>query len=260
MEIQNTNSIELNRESFILILSIRRSGKSFLISQLIYNFMNASEENRTTHLYMFSNTAKIDQKGQYNFVDKKAIFSANPENVERIVTRIVEIQKETNKKNHILLVFDDIDLSGKYSSSIEWLAVQGRHYNITVILSAQIATTAISPLIRNNYTYLFFRKLNKESIEKQIYGMIINNEFETPKDFREFVSDNIHDYRFIFYDNDSDEKQLSIIKAVAIPQDYKYIIKSPPKEANLKPRRHIGWGAPMNLTYFDSEGNAIKYK
>ena len=259
---ENENEITLNRESFILILSIRRSGKSFLISQLIYNFMNnADENNKTSHLYMFSNTAKIDQKGQYNFVDKKSIFSAKPENIERVVKRIVEIQKETHKKNHVLLVFDDIDLSSKYSSSIEWLAVQGRHYNITVILSAQIATTAISPLIRNNYTYLFFRKLNKETIEKTIYGMIINNEFENAKDFREFVSDNIHDYQFIFYNNDSDEKQLSIIKASSIPKEYKYMVKAPQKEKEIKShKKHIGWGVPLNITHFDSEGNPLNIK
>ena len=36
----------LKRESFITILSTRRSGKSFLIARLIYNFMNNPDENR----------------------------------------------------------------------------------------------------------------------------------------------------------------------------------------------------------------------
>jgi hypothetical protein len=239
--------IRLKRESFILILSIRRSGKSFLISQLIHDFMTGPEDNRTSYMYLFSNTAKIDQMGQFNFIDKRAIFTANPENIERIVRRIITIQKETNKREHILLVFDDIDLSSKYSGSIEWLAVQGRHYNITVILSAQIATSAISPLIRNNFSYLFFRKLNKDTIEKQIYGMIINNEFDTAKEFRQYVTENIKDYQFIFYDNDSDDKQLSIVRAEPIPKDFTYRVKAPKKMET--PKRPVGWGTPMNLKF-----------
>jgi hypothetical protein len=247
MEEENNDMIRLKRESFILILSIRRSGKSFLISQLIYDFMTGPEDNRVSLLYMFSNTAKIDQNGQFNFIDKRVIFTANPENIERIVTRIITIQKETKKREHILLVFDDIDLSSKYSGSIEWLAVQGRHYNITVILSAQVATSAISPLIRNNYSYLFFRKLNKDTIEKQIYGMIINNEFDTAKEFRHYVTENIKDYQFIFYDNDSDDKQLSIVRAEAIPKDFTYRVKAPKQDTT--PKRPVGWGTPMNLKF-----------
>ena len=204
---------DLKRESFITILSTRRSGKSFLIANLIYNFMNNPENNRCNLLYIFSNTAKFEQNGNYDFVDPKVIFKANPENVEKIVSRILQIQLETGKKNHPLLVFDDIDLSKKYEGSIELLATRGRHFNITTILSAQVATNAISPAIRNNTSYLFFRKLNADTIKKQIYSMVINNEFNSPEEFKNYVQANIADYSFIFYNNDSDEKHLLSLKA-----------------------------------------------
>ena len=158
-----------------------------------------------------------------------------------------------------MLVFDDIDLSKKYENSIERLATTGRHYNITTILSAQVATNAISPSIRNNTSYLFFRKLNSETIKKQIYAMIISNSFESPEEFKHFVNENISDYQFIFYDNDSDSKDLQIIKASTIPKDYKYLIKAPVNTEKEKPRSQIGWGAPLNITHFDSDGNARKF-
>ena len=254
------NSLELKRESFICILSTRRSGKSYLIANLIYNFMNNTDDNdRTDLLYLFSNTAKFEQNGNYDFIDRRVIFKANPENVEKIVNRILEIQIQTNKKNHVLLVFDDIDLSKKYENSIERLATQGRHYNITTILSAQVATCAISPSIRNNISYLFFRKLNSETIKKQIYSMVITNSFESPEEFKHFVNENISDYQFMFYNNDADDKDLQIIKANPSPKDYRYVIKAPVNTEKEKPKRQIGWCAPLNITHFDSEGNPRKF-
>ena len=249
--------ITLKRNSFITILSTRKSGKSYLIAQLIYNFMINPEDNNCDLLYMFSNTAKFEENGSYSFVDKKVIFKANPENVEKIVNRILEVQLETKKKHHILLIFDDIDLSAKYSNSIEKLATMGRHYNITTILSAQVATSAVSPAIRNNTSYLFFRKLNSETMKKQIYSMVISNTFESPEEFKTHVNNCISDYQFLFYDNDSDDKNLHIIKASPIPKSFRYTVKAPPKETQ-QPKKHVGWGAPMNLTYFDSEGNPRK--
>ena len=236
----------LKRESFITILSTRRSGKSFLIAELIYDFMNNKDiNNKCDLLYLFSNTAKFEQMVNYNFVDSKIIFKANPENVEKIITRLLEIQLQTKKKYHVLCVFDDIDLSKKYEQSIELLATRGRHYNITTILSAQVATNCISPCIRNNTSYLFFRKLNTETIKKQIYSMVINNQFNSAEEFKTYVNNNISDFNFIFYDNDTDEKELKVIKAKPIPTDYKYKVAEPKiKKSTIQPK-FLGYGQPM---------------
>ena len=240
------DTLNLKRETFITILSTRRSGKSYLIARLIYNFMIGNDvNNRCNLLYLFSNTAKFEQSGTYSFIDPKVVFKGNPENTEKIITRLLEIQLQTKKVNHILVIFDDIDLSKKYEQSIELLATRGRHYNITTILSAQVATNCISPCIRNNTSYLFFRKLNSETIKKQIYSMIINNEFDSPEKFKKYVTDNIADYQFIFYDNDTDEKAMKIIKAEPIPADYKYVIKSPPPKT-IQKGLFYGYGKPMN--------------
>lgn len=250
------NDLHLNRDTFITILSTRKSGKSFLIANLIHYFLT-NAENKCDYLYIFSNTSRFEQGGNYNFVDKKVMFKAHPDNVAKIVPAIVKLQMETNRKNHVLIVFDDIDLSKKYEDSIEMLATRGRHYNITTVLSAQIATHAVSPCIRNNTSYFFFRKLNAEAIKKQVFSMVILNEYEHPQEFHDFVKGNVGNYQFIFYNNESDEKGLKIVKADPIPKGFTYKVKSPEK-VDRTPKRPVGWGPPMDVQYFDSEGKPIR--
>lgn len=250
--------LHLKRNSFITILSTRRSGKSYLISELIHYFLN-SKEQHCDYLYMFSNTAKFDSSGTFNFVDKNVIFPANPVSVEKVVQAILKLQLDTKKKNHVLLVFDDIDLSAKYDQSLEVLATRGRHFNITTILSAQIATHAISPAIRNNTSYLFFRKLNAETIKKQIYSMIVSDQFETPQQLYDYVQRSIKDYNFLFYDNDSDNKQIIPYRSLGVPSEFKYTVKAPRKECtNTSKMCGPGYGPPMNITYFNSEGHPYR--
>ena len=251
------SELGLKRDSFITILSTRKSGKSYLIRELIYYFLTSSEQ-KCDYLYMFSNTAKFDASGTFNFVDKKVTFSAHPDVVEKIVKSILQLQLENQKKTHILLMFDDIDLSAKYDQSLELLATRGRHFNITTILSAQIATRAISPAIRNNTTYLFFRKLNAETIKKQIYSMIVSNSFETPQQLYDFVQQNIDDFKFVFYDNDSDKKELLLFKADPIPEGFQYKVKAPKDETNTSKVAGKGYGVPINMTLFNSAGNPLR--
>lgn len=232
------------RNSFITVLSTRKSGKSFLIAEMIYMFLTNGADNNCDVLYMFSNTAKFEEGGNYEFIDKRCIFKADIPTVDMVVRRLMDIQLKTKKKHHILLVFDDIDLSAKFDKSIETLATQGRHYNMTTILSAQVATNAISPAIRNNTSYLFIRKLNAETLKKQIYSMIITNEFQNPEEFKEFVNENNKDYQFIFYDNNADDKAVKIVKADKIPPEFKYVCKEKPKD---KKKKIVNWENDHNI-------------
>jgi hypothetical protein len=237
--------MDIKRNSFITLLSTRKSGKSFMIAEMIYMFLTNPKDNNCDIMYMFSNTAKFEEGGNYEFIDKRCIFKADIITVDKVVNRLMELQLKTKKKHHILLVFDDIDLSAKFDRSIETLATQGRHYNITTILSAQVATNAISPAIRNNTTYLFIRKLNSETLKKQIYSMIISSEFENAEEFKEFVNENNKDYQFIFYDNNGDDKQVKIVKANKIPEDFKYICKEGKKKESGTKKVH--WSSEKEL-------------
>ena len=70
----------------------------------------------------------------------------------------------------------------------------------TTILSAQIATTAVSPAIRNGYA------------------------FENSDELWQFTKSNIEDYHFVFFNNNQDfaEDSLQVVKAQELPKDFKY--------------------------------------
>lgn len=240
--IYSVDDLELKRDSFITLLSSRRSGKSYLVQDLVHYFLT-NEKNKIDHLYVFSNTAKFDAGDNYKWLDKKVVLPAKAPVMLEVSRKLMKLQAQTNFKNNILIVFDDIDLSSKLIA-LEELATRGRHFRITVILSAQIANWAISPAIKANSTYLFFRKLTGHAIKEQIFSIV--NTFEYPRELYDFTQNNIHDYQFIFYDNDSDSEELKIVKATQ--HDFEYKLKEPPKKPK---QRFTGW-EPLKLNLNDS--------
>lgn len=243
--------------SFILLLSTRKSGKSYVVAELTHYYLT----HHVKYMYMFSNTARFEANGIYGFIDPKVIFKADPENCERIVSSIFQLQLETGKKNNVLLVFDDIDLSARYHGSIEKLATEGRHYNITTIVSAQVSTGAISPAIRDNITYLFIREMNREHLRKNIYSLITSREFENGKEFLNFVYNNTDNFHFIAYSKGCVKKEFRIVlaKDPPTPPDFKYKVKAPKAEQTNKSYvAGYGYGAPIDITYFDSEGIPLR--
>ena len=232
MDVQTLN---LKVNSFITLLSSRRSGKSYLIGDLAYYFLT-NPKNKVDVVYMFSNTAHLDETDDtFKWLDKRAILDASIENINQTIINLIHIQTATKKKRRILLIFDDIDLD-RQIKGLDILAVRGRHYGITTILSAQIATHVISSPIRNNTTYLFFRRLTSKVIKEQIYSIV--QTFETPKELYNYTVNNIHDFQFLFYNNDNDDQNIDIIKAKK--RNFIYKLPPPPKKKENKRQRRPG--------------------
>lgn len=230
---EKTNSIEelnLKVNSFISLLSSRRSGKSYVVSNLAHYFLT-NEENKVDFVYMFSHTAGFDEDN-YDWMDKSVVFPADIESMNTGVTNILNIQQKTGRKSKVLIIFDDIDLD-KEVQGINKLAVAGRHYNITTILSAQVTSHAVSNAIKNNTTYLFWRKLSSKAIKDQIYSVV--NSFEFPRDLYNFTMDNNNDFTFLFYDNDSDEEEVKLVKAKKI--NFQYVHPKPKGKDKLPSQR-----------------------
>ena len=233
----DVEQLQLRRNSFISILSARRSGKSYLIGDLAYYFLT-NPENKVDLIYMFSNTAMFD-KDNYEWLDSRAILPADPESINNTIENIFNIQEATQFKKNILIVFDDIDLTNQFTG-INALAVRGRHYKITTILSAQITTCAISPSIRNNTSYLFFRRFTAKAIKDQIYSIV--HTFEKSNDLYQYVQNNIKDYQFLFYDNESDDQELKSIKAVKRNFIYKLPKPKPQKNPQASKAKYKYYG------------------
>jgi len=224
--IKYLRELKLNRDTFITVMSMRKTGKSVLCADMIYYFLT-DPENKVDFVYLFSNTAGLgtDTNDQYNFIDKKVIIPANVSTMNKVINGLFYSQKKTNFKYKILIVFDDIVVTNKYQI-IEYVASAGRHHGITCILSAQVSNLVVSPTIRSNMSYLFWRRLGTTSIRDNILPFL-GYAFDNSKELVEFTKRNVDNYQFIFYNNDKDysKDSIQIVKSEEVPKGFKYIVK-----------------------------------
>jgi hypothetical protein len=205
--------IDFEKDSSYCLLSSRKSGKSFMIRNLIYLLF---KQNKIDICYIFSKTAHLD-KFYLDWIDKRYIFPL--EKIGPMISFLFQIQEsliaKKQKLQNICIVLDDIDCSAKSDKELEQVFTLGRHYNLTVILSAQIGKQGVSSLIRNNCQYTFIRKLSAETIMSSVYESFMNSPFDKRVDLLRFVKDNNENYQFILYLNDdrSKNESLKVVKA-----------------------------------------------
>lgn len=227
LKVNNVKTIvkmmKLETNSMCLVISGRNSGKSFLIQDLVYEML---KRRKYELVYLFSQTAQLSiVDNSYGFVPKQFIFRTT-EDITTAMTQIINSQMirfdKKLKAISILCIFDDIEISG--NGTLNALAVRGRHYGITVILSSQKASTLISNTIRSNFDYLFFRKMNEDDLKEYIYPMLMNIKTDK-KHLLSIAYENTKNHQFIFYDNkrDDDNNELYVLKAVE--RKFKFNIK-----------------------------------
>ena len=129
------------KNNFIMLIHAPpRSGKSVLIMNMIYNdtfklkkvfdkivFLSPTLENDKTlrHLYNDDDVIKI-----YDYKDL--------ENIDGIISGILDDQKENNSKESVLLILDDcVGLLGNNSTELNRLCTRYRHFNISMIITSQ---------------------------------------------------------------------------------------------------------------------------
>ena len=216
---------EFKKDATYTMLSARRSGKSFMIRNLVYLLM---KRKLIDVVYVFSYTADVDDS--YNWVAKEYII--HPKNMDKTVDLLMKVQKSLgDKAKKICLVFDDYDITSQ-SDSLDTVFVRGRHYGLTVILSCQITTKSISPSIRNNTQYLFVRKLNSKTIKENVFNMLLNSDFDSGNELYKFVKENTENFQFILYLNDDDRpsnEALQLVKARSVKFRFEYIAPLPKK-------------------------------
>lgn len=119
---------------------------------------------------MFPQTAAINERTNHSnkLLDKRAILPPDPELIESFWARLKQSQKDSNLRYKILLAFDDIIVTNR-CEILDSIASLGRHYWITCILSSQISNNCVSPTVRNNSDYVFWRKLGKEALRDHMY-------------------------------------------------------------------------------------------
>jgi hypothetical protein len=156
-KVHHLREFDFEEHSSFCLLSSRKSGKSFMIRNLVYLLF---KQKKIDTLYIFSKTAHLD-KFYLSWVDKHYIFPL--EMIQPMINFLFKIQESLMKKNarlqNICIVLDDIDCTAKATTELEFVFTLGRHYNMTIIMSAQIGKSGVSPAIRANTQYIFIRKL-----------------------------------------------------------------------------------------------------
>ena len=200
-----------------VFISMRNSGKSKSIRNLIVELLNKVQHH---NIILFSSTAYKDLNDDYKFLKEcpfAKVYPVDKNEMESNIDIILEHCKNMKNKRKdysVMIIFDDIDVTKKNDKVAE-LFTQGRHYNLSVIVSSQNAAYFLDPTKRTNIDYLAFRKV-ENTYKKTIYNMI-NTKMSYPT-FKDYINDNTTDYKFLLYDNTSqsgnENERLKIVKAV----------------------------------------------
>lgn len=172
-------------KSHILIIGKRSSGKTLLACDIAYNlnikkkFDNAivltCDNNKNVYLKQLGITAHYNSKESIS-------------NFFNIIKEHFKTCDSSLKKNTIipslLVIIDDIN-NENFNSVFEEVIYNGRHYNITTILTKQFSS-GLSPELRCNFDYVFLFKDDVISNIKRLYEHYAGM-FPTFKSFNDVI-------------------------------------------------------------------------
>lgn len=180
---------KIHKNSTMIVIASRRSGKSHLITHLLEEY---SKKNKLDGVFLFSKTLAgfegIPSSYRYRNLD---ILPSIIETQMKVKKHNLKAKPKEIVKSNIVLILDDMIGSGgrgqemRVNPILNKLFVNGRHLshkensNILTILISQVYT-AISPQIRLNTDYLFSAGLQSRfEREKIVNGFLSLNSGRT---------------------------------------------------------------------------------
>lgn len=189
------------------------SGKSFFIKYLIQSL-----KNEFNCIAVFSNTAAFTE--DYNFLKELETpelktFILSSLVADETIKKIMAIQKHNrqgNKKRNVLIIFDDIFGSIKDSKVFKDLVSTFRHYNISIIFSAQYITASATYLREiSNYIVIFHQRTL--SSLKICYENYFIADYDNFNEFKHSFTNKLQKYHFYFIDRINDKKTVMVCPA-----------------------------------------------
>ena len=210
MENKKLTEIDIPACSTIAILSKRNSGKSFLAKYLLHQLM---KQGKIHSVYIFSKT-EMHSRSFNCFPEELIIDHYNPEIIDAIFKNQENSIQKFGKENtpNVCIIFDDLVSSIPVNCpTLNRIFTLSRHYNVQLMLLAQVCRAVFSPCIRQNVDMLFVNKVNDNYL-KSVYECIYFD--GSYKQFQEFFKKNqTEDYSFLVYDNLSPKPVFYTIKA-----------------------------------------------
>jgi energy-coupling factor transporter ATP-binding protein EcfA2 len=161
----------IKSNTFILLAGKRNTGKSTLLKHIMYHLRDIPAG------VVFSGT---DEATSFfsSFVPDSFIY---PEFDSRVVENIIENQRKIAKSGktppNLFIILDDVAYDDRIFKlkCIRQLAMNGRHYNICVLMTTQYVMV-IPPSIRCNLDFIFCLRetilQNRERLWKQFFGVV----------------------------------------------------------------------------------------
>ena len=193
------------------------SGKTSLINAFYDKIKDNFEAT-----YLFSPTADADD--EYSWVEPENRFE---ELNCGFIQNLIEYQKKTPKEERaeILLILDDLlgEVTGKMSNNkvLDSLSAKARHFNISLIISSQLATK-VSTVIRENSGFIFI------CYKQRMDALFENTEsWKTKRDFVDYCEKHLKDYHSLLLCNAPKTPERAIL---VLPVDEKYTTGYKPED------------------------------
>ncbi len=156
---------KLKKESIIVAIGKRNTGKSFLIKDILYHNRDiplGTVVSRTDHLCHFYD----------KFIPGMLIYQRYDNNImEKVFERQKKALKENWKDPNAFLLFDDCLSDAKNwnrDENVKEVFFNGRHYKLMFLLAMQ-APLGIPPDLRTNIDFTFILKNNNANDRERIY-------------------------------------------------------------------------------------------
>lgn len=186
------------------------SGKSYFIKYLIQSL-----KDEFNCIAVFSNTAQFTE--DYDFLKKldgpnlKTLI-LNSIVADEAIKKIMAIQKrnrQMDRKRNVLVIFDDIFGSIKDSKVFKDLVSTFRHYNISIIFSAQYITASATYLREISNYIVIFHQRTMASL-KICYENYFIADYENFNSFKTAFAKKLQKYHFYFIDRINDKKTVML--------------------------------------------------
>jgi hypothetical protein len=182
LNIQKFKLSQITPGSFCLVTAKRNTGKSTFLLDLLHHF----KDSIPVAVVICGTLAGVKQYQKY--VPKLMIYdNYDPSIINKVVARQEKVLEKIEQcKNpyerermnpNVLLIMDDCSFDKKIfnSKELRMLACNGRHFRITVVLSAQYALD-MPTAVRTNCDFVFALqeniRNNKERLHKNFFGVV----------------------------------------------------------------------------------------
>ena len=194
MKFHQLDCTKLSLSSTMVVIGKRHSGKSLLITDLMYNLSKEGGLNNQTIdlVVVFSNTEEL-QNNFSRFIPTAFIHSSYS---EQKINDVLNVQKQLIKSqgrtSNIIIILDDLAFDKRiFSETLTKFFFNARHYKLGIIISLQYSMQ-LPTALRSNCDVVFAMKepivKNRKKLYDEFYGLFSNyNEFD--KSFSEITED-----------------------------------------------------------------------